>query len=151
AIRYSSSVTVALGYGERVRAGLPEGFGFLIPRTESQRIIAATFVHNKFSHRAPDNRALIRCFLGGTRDDAILHLSDDEITAIVKQDLLAILGIDSEPQFVRIYRWQKAMAQYQVGHRNRIERIRVLLAETPGLALAGNYLGGIGVPDCVRA
>jgi len=43
------------------------------------------------------------------------------------------------------------MAQYQVGHRNRIERIRVLLAETPGLALAGNYLGGIGVPDCVRA
>ena len=151
AIRYSSSVTVALGYDERVRVGLPEGFGFLIPRTESHRIIAATFVHNKFSHRAPDNRALIRCFLGGTRDEAILHLSDDEIAAIVKQDLLAILGIDNEPQFVRIYRWQKAMAQYEVGHRNRVERIRSLLGETPGLALAGNYLGGIGVPDCVRA
>jgi oxygen-dependent protoporphyrinogen oxidase len=150
-IRYSSSVTVALGYGERVRAELLEGFGFLIPRTESHRCIAATFVHNKFPHRAPDDRALIRCFLGGTRDEAILQLSDDEIAAIVNRDLLAIVGINTEPQFVRIYRWQKAMAQYEVGHRDRIDRIRSLLAEMPGLALAGNYLGGIGVPDCVRA
>ena len=151
AIRYSSSMAVAVGYGESVRRTLPEGFGFLVPRTESARIIAATFVHNKFPHRAPDDRALIRCFLGGTRDEEILQLSDDETAATVKRDLLAILGIDAEPQFVRIYRWQKAMAQYEVGHRDRVERIRSLLAEMPGLALAGNYLGGIGVPDCVRA
>jgi len=60
AIRYSSSVTVALGYDEAVRAALPAGFGFLVPRNENKRMLAVTFVHNKFSHRVPENMALIR-------------------------------------------------------------------------------------------
>jgi protoporphyrinogen/coproporphyrinogen III oxidase len=151
AIRYASSATVVLGYGCNVRASLPPGFGFLVPRSESRKIIAATFVHNKFPFRAPEDRALVRCFLGGTRDEEVLHLSDDALFATVKDDLAAMLGIKSEPLFARTYRWQQAMAQYEVGHRERVERIRNLLSGTPGLALAGNYLGGIGVPDCVRA
>ncbi len=43
------------------------------------------------------------------------------------------------------------MAQYGIGHIGRIERIRKLVSEMPGLALAGNAYGGIGVPDCVRS
>ena len=63
-------MTVALGFDKEVRAALPAGFGFLVPRSEGKRMLAATFVHNKFPHRAPEDRALIRCFLGGTRDEA---------------------------------------------------------------------------------
>ena len=151
AIRYSSSATVVFGYGNDVRSALPPGFGFLVPRTESRRIIAATFVHNKFPFRAPDDRALVRCFLGGTRDEEALQLSDDASLAVVKSDLSGVLGIKSEPQFARIYRWHQSMAQYEVGHRDRVENMRTLLSRMPGLALAGNYLGGIGVPDCVRS
>jgi len=150
-IRYSSSVTAVLGYDNHVRSELPPGFGFLVPRTESRRIIAATFVHNKFPFRAPGDRALIRCFLGGTRDQEAPQLSDDALLDLVKSELSGILGITSEPQFARIYRWHQAMAQYEVGHRDRVENIRTLLSGMPGLALAGNYLAGIGVPDCVRA
>ena len=150
-VRYSSSATVVLGYDNNVRSVLPPGFGFLVPRTESRHIIAATFVHNKFPFRAPDNRALVRCFLGGTRGEESLQLSDDALLAVVKSDLSGVLGIKSEPQFARIYRWHQAMAQYEVGHRDRIESIRTLLSRMPGLTLAGNYLSGIGVPDCVRA
>jgi oxygen-dependent protoporphyrinogen oxidase len=79
-----------------------------------------------------------------------VQLSDDTLLAIVKSNLSGVLGIKSEPQFARIYRWNHAMAQYEVGHRDRVESIRTLLSRMPGLALAGNYLGGIGVPDCVR-
>src|SRR5580704_15765012 len=68
-IQYSSSVTLTLGYDKQVRASLPPGFGFLVPRSEGKRMLAATFVHNKFPHRAPEHRALIRCFLGGARDE----------------------------------------------------------------------------------
>ena len=64
-IHYSSSVTVTFGYDEKVRRSLPPGFGFLVPHSEGMRLLAATFVHNKFPHRSPENRALIRCFLGG--------------------------------------------------------------------------------------
>jgi oxygen-dependent protoporphyrinogen oxidase len=150
AIRYSSSVTVILGFDRNVRAALPVGFGFLVPRTEKRRALAATFVHNKFEHRAPDDRALIRCFLGGTRDEEILQQSDDELQTIVRQELQHILGIKAKPLLVRIFRWPQAMAQYGIGHRDRVQRIQALVAGMPGLALAGNAYGGIGVPDCVR-
>ena len=151
AIPYSSSMTVALGFDNEVRATLPAGFGFLVPRSEGKRMLAATFVHNKFSHRAPEDRALIRCFLGGTRDEAVLQLPDDEILGIVREELRQILGLNAEPVFTRIYRWKGAMAQYIVGHLERLQRIESLAKQLPGLALAGNAYRGIGVPDCVRS
>ena len=151
AIPYGSSMTVALGFDKEVRAALPAGFGFLVPRSEGKRMLAATFVHNKFSHRAPEDRALIRCFLGGTRDEAVLQLPDDEILGIVREELRQILGLNAEPVFTRIYRWTGAMAQYIVGHLERLQRIESLLKQLPGLALAGNAYRGIGVPDCVRS
>jgi oxygen-dependent protoporphyrinogen oxidase len=151
AIRYSSSVTVILSYDKSVRAALPAGFGFLVPRAENQRVLATTFVHTKFPDRAPDDRALVRCFLGGTRDEEILQASNDGILALVRRELQEILGIAAEPLLVRVFRWKQAMAQYGIGHSARVERIRKLLAGMPGLALAGNAYGGIGVPDCVRS
>ncbi|HSS95755.1 MAG TPA: protoporphyrinogen oxidase [Terriglobales bacterium] len=147
-IPYSSSVTVALGYGNDVRRALPPGFGFLVPHREGKRMMAATFVHNKFPHRVPEGRALIRCALGGARDEGMISLTDEEILLIVRDELKQILGVTAEPSFTRIYRWSKAMAQYTVGHLDRVKKIEGLLP--PGIFLAGNGYRGIGVPDCVR-
>jgi oxygen-dependent protoporphyrinogen oxidase len=150
-IRYSSSTTVVLAYDNNTRASLPPGFGFLVPRSEGKRILACTFVHNKFPNRAPEERALIRCFLGGSRDEEILRSSDAEITSIVRHELQEILGITAEPSFVKIFKWPHAMAQYTLGHKTRVERIRTIVSSAPGLALAGNAYSGIGVPDCIRS
>ena len=150
-ICYSSSVTVALGYNESVRRSLPPGFGFLVPRVEGRRLLAATFVHNKFPHRAPDNRALIRCFVGGEHVEQMIGASDEEVVRVVREELKQIIGLTEEPLFARIYRWRAAMAQYSVGHLERLQRIQALLQKLPGLALAGNGFNGIGVPDCVRS
>jgi oxygen-dependent protoporphyrinogen oxidase len=151
AISYSSSVTVALGFDQEVRDVLPPGFGFLVPRGEGKRLLAATFVHNKFPYRAPEDRALLRCFLGGSRDEAVLQLSDDEILSLVRAELGQILELRADPLFARVYRWKGAMAQYNVGHLERVDRIDWLVKRLPGLALAGNGYRGIGVPDCVRS
>jgi oxygen-dependent protoporphyrinogen oxidase len=150
-IPYSSSATATLGYGESVRSSLPPGFGFLVPRSERRRLLAATFVHNKFSHRAPEDRALIRCFFGGSRNEEILQLHEDEILRIAREELRQILGISAEPLFTRVYKWKAAMAQYTVGHLERLDRIDRLRQQLPGLALAGNAYRGIGVPDCVHS
>jgi protoporphyrinogen/coproporphyrinogen III oxidase len=150
-ISYGSSVTVALGYEQRVRRALPAGFGFLVPRNEGKRMLAATFVHNKFPQRAPENRALVRCFLGGTRDESAVRLSDEEILRIVRDELRQILGLAAEPLFTRVYKWKSAMAQYHVGHLERLDRIEHLGKQLPAMALAGNGYRGIGVPDCVRS
>ncbi len=149
-IAYSSSVTVTLGY-ERAGLRLPPGFGFLVPRSEGKRMLACTFVHNKFPHRAPKDRALIRCFLGGARDEEILGWSDQQIEAAVRKELREILWLTAQPLFCRVYKWKGAMAQYGVGHLERLERIERLRQQLPGLALAGNAYRGIGVPDCVRS
>jgi protoporphyrinogen/coproporphyrinogen III oxidase len=150
-IQYSSSVTVTLGYDEKVRASLPPGFGFLVPRSEGYRMLAATFVHNKFPHRAPKNRAIVRCFLGGARDEEILQSSEAQIVGIVRDELRKIISVAAEPLFVRVYKWQSAMAQYSLGHLERLQRIESVRQKLPGLALAGNGYSGIGVPDCVRS
>jgi oxygen-dependent protoporphyrinogen oxidase len=150
-IGYSSSITVALGYDRDVRRSLPPGFGFLVPRSEGKRLLAATFVHNKFRHRAPEDRALLRCFFAGSNAKNIWPLSDDAIIAVVRNELQQILGLRATPRFARVYKWKSAMAQYGVGHLEHLERIERLRQQFRGLALAGNGYRGIGVPDCVRS
>ena len=81
----------------------------------------------------------------------MLELRDDDILSIVGEELHEILGLTAEPLFTRIYRWKAAMAQYTVGHLERIERIEKLRKQLPAIALAGNAYRGIGVPDCVRS
>ena len=151
AIKYSSSITVGLGYDGAVRQSLPPGFGFLVPRSEGKRLLAATFVHNKFPHRAPEDRALLRCFFAGVNAESVWSLAEDQIIGIVCNELQQILGLRAEPLFARVYRWKSAMAQYGVGHLDRLDRIERLRRQLPGLALAGNAYRGIGVPDCIRS
>jgi protoporphyrinogen/coproporphyrinogen III oxidase len=151
AIPYNSSITVAMAFDKAVRAALPPGFGFLVPQSEPFNILAATFVHNKFSFRAPADTALIRCFIGSDKADNYMQLGDERIFEIVRHDLQRALGIAAEPLFGLLYRWSHSMAQYTVGHRDRLARIRDLLQRLPGLALAGNAYSGIGIPDCIRS
>lgn len=150
ATQYSSSATCVLGYAMSDLGKLPPGFGFLVPRTENRRMRACTFVHNKFSHRAPSDKGVLRCFLGGFRDATVLDLADDEITATVLRELREIVGLAAEPRFVRIYRWRGAMAQYTPGHLARVARIEQAVKKIPDLAIGGNAFHGIGVPDCIR-
>jgi protoporphyrinogen/coproporphyrinogen III oxidase len=149
-VTYSSSVTATFGYHMDQLQNLPPGFGFLVPRSEGRRMLACTFMHNKFPGRAPKGKGILRCFLGGARDEAVLNLTDDEIVDTVRKELRELVGVNSRSIFSRIYRWRGAMAQYEPGHIARIARIEKRVRELPGLELAGNAYHGIGVPDCIR-
>lgn len=149
-VPYSSSITVTLGYDRDKLRHLPPGFGYLVPATEGRRLLACTFVHVKFAGRVPENKGLLRCFLGGAGNEALLEASDAALTASVLEELAEVLHLEGQPNFVRIYRWRQAMAQYGVGHLERIQLVRDRIADLPGLALAGNAYSGIGVPDCIR-
>jgi len=149
-IPYSSSMTVSLGVDAHARAALPVGFGFLIPRKERRRMLACTFVHAKFDHRAPDGKAMLRCFLGGSRDPEVIGLRDEEVVAVVRRELREIMSFTAEPLFYRVHRWPASMAQYEVGHGGRVSAIEERLQDLPGLYLAGNAYSGIGISDCIR-
>jgi oxygen-dependent protoporphyrinogen oxidase len=150
-IPYSSSMTVALGYRRSDLKHPLNGFGFLVPKRDRERLIACTWVGVKFPYRVPDDYALLRCFLGGAGDEAILSESDESVLSIVRGELRRIMGVSARPAFFRISRWPRSMAQYTVGHAKRVREIQDRLKALPNLYLAGNAYSGIGIPDCVRS
>jgi oxygen-dependent protoporphyrinogen oxidase len=149
-ISYSSSAIITLVYRDAEFDGKRAGFGFLVPRAERKRVLAATFVATKFPNRAPDDRVILRCFTGGMGDAAVLNESDESLLAIAREELRGFLGLTATPIFSTIARWPRSMAQYTVGHAVRVQEIMTRAAAVTGLALAGNAYHGIGIPDCIR-
>jgi oxygen-dependent protoporphyrinogen oxidase len=155
AIPYSSSITVNLVYDEARLGRLPDGFGFLVPAVEGRALLACTFVHRKFLGRVPQGKAVLRAFLGGMKNEALIAASDETLVATVRRGLSEILGegvvgLAIEPEYAQVSRWSRSMAQYAVGHLERKQRIAERVAALPGLRLAGNAYDGIGIPDCIR-
>jgi oxygen-dependent protoporphyrinogen oxidase len=157
AIRYGSSTTVSLAWRQEDVARRLDGFGFVVPRTEGRRLVACSFSSIKFAERAPDGHLLVRAFLGdggdgGDGGDAEASPLDDEaVIGTVRRELGDILKVEAEPLLARVAHHRGAMAQYEVGHLERAAEIESRLEAHIGLALAGNSLRGVGVPDCIRS
>ena len=149
-VPYSSSITLALVFDTKDCGPIPPGHGFLVPRPERRTLVACTFVQAKFNHRVPPGKSVMRCFLGGAGNEAILDRSDGDIVAAVQAELKQLLGWNAKPAAIRLTRWRRAMAQYTVGHAARVAAIRGAINQLPGLELAGNAYDGIGIPDCIR-
>jgi oxygen-dependent protoporphyrinogen oxidase len=155
AIPYSSSITINLVYDEARLGRLPDGFGFLVPAVEGRSMLACTFVHRKFLGRTPPGKVVLRAFLGGRKNAALLTAPDEALVATVRRELSEILGekvlpLEVEPEHTQVSRWPRAMAQYAVGHQRRQQHIAERVAALDGLRLAGNAYDGIGVSDCIR-
>ena len=118
-------------------------------------MLACTFGHRKFLGRTQPGKVVLRAFLGGTRNEALLAEPDAALVATVRRELSEILGEhvipqSADPEHTQVSRWRRAMAQYAVGHQERKQRIAERVAMLPGLRLAGNAYDGIGIPDCIR-
>ncbi len=150
-IPYASSATISLGYR---RADVPhplDGFGFVVPRTERRALLACTFASVKYPGRAPAGHTLLRAFVGGALDEAILGADDATLVERARDELRQALGVTAEPVLTRVCRWPAAMPQYRVGHLARVETIERRVAALPGLGLAGGGYRGVGIADCVRS
>ena len=114
-------------------------------------MMACTFVHKKFNYRAPQGKKLLRCFFSSSRMPELLQCSDEDLQSIARQELRDILALDRQPLFARTFRWERAMAQYETGHLDRVAEMETVLAQMPGLHIIGNSFHGIGVPDCIKS
>lgn len=150
AIRSESAATINLAWLEKDLPPLPNGAGFVIPQREGYPLVGVTFAHQKFSERAPSGGILIRAFAGGAYHRGITGQSDEILVNQTLETLHKILGWKAPPRWTRVSRFLNAMPQFEVGHLQRICRFREAVSRMPGLFVTGNFLSGVGIPDCVH-
>jgi oxygen-dependent protoporphyrinogen oxidase len=140
---------VAVGYNEW--KGFPlDAFGGLVPSLEKRQILGILFPSAIFAGRAPGNGALLSVFLGGTRNRELVRKSDDEITGIALGEIRRTLYEEGQPDLLKVFRYEKAIPQYEASTGERLECISTLEQKYPGLILAGNIRDGIGMADRVK-
>lgn len=140
---------VCLGYrAEQVRGDV-RGFGALIPRSEGLRTLGVLYVHATFAGHAPEGWVMLRAMVGGRHDPSANALGDDELIALVQEEISFRLQANGSPEFTRLFRWNEGIPQYELGHLQRISRARDALKEYPGIFLTGNSICGIAFNSCV--
>jgi oxygen-dependent protoporphyrinogen oxidase len=141
---------VALGYDA---AAIPpvDGFGFLVPRGESLRILGCLWDSSIFpGTRAPEGKVLLRSMIGGAHDPGAVSEDAAVLERRVRDDLARAMGVDAEPELTRVYRWPLGIGQYAIGHQERLDRIHARLRENPGLWVAGSSYYGVSMNACIE-
>ncbi|MGB7323782.1 MAG: protoporphyrinogen oxidase [Rubripirellula sp.] len=151
AIESASAAIIVLGVKKTDIQADINTFGFVVPLSENRKILAGSFASHKFAGRAPDGHVLIRVFMGGAMQAELLDQDDASLVKTVRQELADLIGLGGEPIVTRVVRWNHAMPQYHVGHKQRVKLIEESIAQVPGLSLINNGLGGVGIAPVIRA
>jgi len=146
-IRSVSTGVVFLVYPSGTADALPDGTGFVVPPGLAP-MTATTFLSRKWPDERFGDRAVVRCYVGGAGDEDVLDAPDEDIVAACAKHLSAVLDLP-EPSASHVHRWWGAMPQYEIGHLDRVRRIREALP--PGIFLVGSAFDGVGVSDLARA
>jgi oxygen-dependent protoporphyrinogen oxidase len=149
----TSSLIVALGYGsDAALPKLPSGFGLLVGNQHDQQsLLACTFVNQKFANRAPQRSTLLRVFFSSAAADTLSSATEEQIAEITRSQLSSLVGpLPPEPHVALVRSWPRSLPQYEVGHLVRMRELHEPLGALRGIAIAGNAMRGVGLPDLIR-
>lgn len=151
AINYVSVANVVLAFDRQDVTGKFDGSGFLVPRKEGLNITACTWTGIKWLHTSPDDKMLLRCYVGRSGNEENVFLSDEALTELVLKDLNKLMNITARPLFSEITRLPKSMPQYPVGHLEQIAGLRGQMeSKVPNVYATGAAFEGVGLPDCIK-
>lgn len=147
---YAPVAVVGLGFEQATLETDLNGFGFLVPGEEQRRILGSLWTSSIFTHRAPDGCVLLRTLIGGARNPSLALLPEAQLVELARAELRDILGISANPVFVQVFQWPRAICQYTVGHRERLQQVDARLSALPGLFITGNSYRGVSLNDCTQ-
>src|SRR3954469_3370465 len=145
-IPYASTAVVTLVYPSGTQSKLPDATGFVVPEGEAD-ITASTWISSKWPRPEFGTRAVLRCYVGRAGAEELLAEGDGALIDRSAKVIDRLLQLGT-PEDARVTRWNRAMPQYEVGHLDRVDRIRDSLPG--GLFVTGSAYRGIGIADCVR-
>lgn len=150
-IHYASCGVVSLAFRrDQIKTPL-DAFGFVVPLVEDRLILSCSFSSEKYAGRAPRNTVLMRVFIGGAMQSGLLRLPDEQLMELAHWELAKLLPIQGDPILRHITRQSRAMPQYHLGHKQRINQVNERLSQHPTLALTGSWQAGVGVPGCIES
>lgn len=127
-----------------------DGFGFLVPEKENRKILGALFTSTLFKNRAPEGHHLLTVFVGGGRQPELAGNESSELLKMVQNDLSELIGLKGEPVFKDHIYWPNSIPQYESGYDEIHSILDSIEEQNPGMHVAGNFRGGISVPDCIK-
>lgn len=150
-IPYAPVSVVHLGVERSAIPHALDGFGFLVPRAEGMRTLGAIWASALFPSRAPQGHALLSAFIGGMCDPELADWDDATLANAALGDVSTAFHCPQRlrPVFQSMMRWRRAVPQAEVGHPARVSALEAALDRVPGAFLAGNYLHGVSVNDCI--
>lgn len=148
-IRHPPVASVVLGFRREDVAHPCNGFGMLIPKIESRKILGTIFSSALFPNRAPGGHVLLSSYIGGERQPELAALPPDELVKLVCADLRGLLGVKGQPVFTHTKIWPRAIPQYNVGYGKFKQLLTNLEARSPGLFFAGSYRDGVSLGDSI--
>jgi oxygen-dependent protoporphyrinogen oxidase len=148
-IKYSPVVVVYTGFKRDSVKHPLDGIGCMIPSGKGYSILGTLWNSTLFTDRAPEGMVAFTNYLGGRRNPEMIDKADEKFMDATIRDLDKIVGINSPPSFVRIIRHKRAIPQYTTGHQGILKTVESTPGRIPGLFIAGNYLRGISVRDCI--
>jgi protoporphyrinogen/coproporphyrinogen III oxidase len=150
-IRYVPVAVVVQAYRAEDFAGAPDGFGFLVPNGEAREILGSIWASSVFEGHAPPGTVMLRTLVGGSRRPELASGSDAELSLRARREVFEVLGVkkDTKPVHERVFRWDRAIPQYELGHTARAAAADAIEAKLPGIFLGGNALRGVAMIQCV--
>ena len=147
----SSCAIAIMAFDKATFNGDLKGSGLLITRNTDTPLTACTILNQKWPQTTPDDKIVLRVFIGKPGNDVVEHLNDEELSELAVKEIQRIMSFSTQPEWVRINRLIHCMPQYNVGHRAGIKAVREHVAKHyPNLHLIGTPFDGIGIPDGVK-
>jgi oxygen-dependent protoporphyrinogen oxidase len=149
-VPYNRIAVVAVGYRTRDMPRDLAGFGYLTPQRERLDVLGSQWCSSIYPERAPEGMVLLRALCGGWNRPEIVDWDDQRLLQAVQADLGRTMGIKASPAFHHIVRWDRAIPQYHLGHRDRVAWIEQRRQQHRGLHLGGNAYHGVALNDCIE-
>jgi protoporphyrinogen/coproporphyrinogen III oxidase len=149
-IAYAPVAVVAAGYYQQQVGEPMNGFGYLVPRSEKLHTLGTVWNSSLFPGRAPRGAVTLTSFTGGATNPEIASEPEGEIAKIIQSENEHILKIIGSPVTSAVWKYPRALPQYNLGHGHVVEAIRDAERKLPGIFFAGNYLEGPSVGKCVE-
>ena len=150
AIPFAGLAMVALAF-RQTDTGPLEGYGYLVSRDEGLDTLGVVWESSLFQGRAPRGTVLLRVMLGGALRPDVVARSESGLIESARREVAKVMGVSAAPQKTWVRRFPGAIAQYEVGHAGRVERVRSLAATHPGLVLCGTSYDGISFTSAVAS